>query len=171
MSWKNLLPRSPVKGLRTQEGKATFEWAKDQLTQYRGSQCPECAHRPLKPVNLINKSDGAPKIDYDQVFLQCENCGYSIDVTEDINQAQQYADLHASTETKYLYAALGMFAGTSLLAIFISNITTFLGGLMLSFILLMYSVQASYRHWQIINRRMYEEKPPVRDFFKDYLRK
>ncbi|MCV9909581.1 hypothetical protein OIV19_18430 [Brucella sp. HL-2] len=169
MVWKALLPRSPLRNIRTKEGKATFEWAKNQLKREKVAQCPECGHSPLTPVNLINEEHDQGH--YDQVFLTCETCDYSVDVTDEINNAQQHTASYASVETTYLYTAAAMFFGTGFLAFILSNFVTFIGGALLTLVLIAYSFQASYRHWQIVNRRMFEATPPIKDFLKSYLRK
>lgn len=172
MRWRQVLPTAPWRGVKTQETGQAFKWARSHIVEQRGSVCPDCGQASLHPVQMLEERPGNQASlvvlnTSSQVYLECKDCGYTEDVTALMLEAANKIDAFAKMERNYAYTAIAMFAFSLILALWIGNPYTLIGGSLLALMLVVHAFNASYRRWQIINSRMYEQKAPIGDFLRD----
>lgn len=59
-----------------------------------------------------------------------------------------------------IFGGLGLWTG---------NILTLMGGGVFGFVLTILALFYRYRHWQVVNKRLFETRVPLRDWFRDEL--
>lgn len=162
---KKLTPSTPLKGIRVKEIGLTSIYVKRSLKSNTRHLCPNCGGN-MHPVQQIDPSQN----EVSQVILSCEICPYEEDVTAVIkNAATAYQSL-ASAEKQYALLALAMLIGSSIIAVILGNIFTFVGGCLLTIVLMLYAMLMNYKQWQIRNGRLFETKAPIKDYIRDFIR-
>lgn len=97
--------------------------------------------------------------------LGCD-CGYHLPIEPIIATARD--ELHAirSAERQFIWFGFGLIAVFGGISYLNGSLVTLLGGLILGMALIIRSIFFRYRRWQIENNRLFESRPPIRDWLR-----
>jgi hypothetical protein len=162
--------RSPVRSWQTGmdlPGEAAM--LKRGLKHHR-RECPECGSRvtvgDIIPQDVNGNATGEPY----RAFM-CNACGHHESVAEAIAEAKESVDDLKSSENKLFIAGISVFAIFAAIALFGRSLGPLIGGSAFSFSLISAALLYRYRHWQVIQARLFEEKPAILDWLKDEMAK
>lgn len=160
---KILIPKSPIKGGVLPKDSGSLIKFSFNVIKNSGSHCPNCNHHPLK----ISYNSSQEKV------LICEACSYTEAIPKTINKkAQEKIIKNLYTNEKiYTISSLLIIIFSLVLAFWLKNILTAIGGSITSLIFMCYAISINYRIWQLRNNRLYEPVAPIKDYFKDLLMK
>lgn len=162
---KKLTPSSPLKGVRNKEIGLASGYVRRSIKNNVRHLCPKCDGN-MRPIQQVDQSQR----EISQVILTCEQCEHEEDVTAIIKNAAQSYQALASAEKQYALIALALLIGSTILAIIIGNVFTFLGGCLLTLVLMLYALLMNYKQWQIRNGRLFEAKAPFKDYLREFMR-
>lgn len=97
----------------------------------------------------------------------CPQCEFTVPVTALIADIRQGLDMLKKAERDYFVFAIGMIVVFGVLSLTTGYLMTLIGGLIFALVLLVISMTYRYRHWQAVNMRLFEIRPPVMDWIKD----
>lgn len=102
----------------------------------------------------------------DSAALVCLSCGHT-DILA-LDPATALANAHRLNDhsNHLFYIGLGLAVLASLLAVYNRSLFTFAGGIILGGFLWLQAAGFRYRAWQHENMRLYEKKPPIKDWIK-----
>ena len=116
--------------------------------------------------------DGALRIEEraSERLLVCPKCGTEQVIDELIDAAAEKVDELRRGERQLFFLGISLFVATSLLALINGDPLTFFGGAVFALILIQRAMIFRYRAWQALNRKLFEDRPPVRQWIADEFR-
>lgn len=161
--------RSPI---RTIEGSGVL-FGKNGLLRSGIKQarrtCSRCSSR-MQLETIIPTNDNGVVTGEPQRVLACTNCDNVEDVTEIMDASTKSMPTLKSAETQfYLFGAL-IFGVFGVISFFNGSLFTFLGGAVVAFLLIATALFYRYRYWQAKNGRMFEDRPPIKDWLRDEMK-
>jgi len=155
------MPGNPI-ALRPEVGTST-KWVISAIKRGNKS-CPACGEGKLQIETVIEGPES-------ERILVCDSCEASSPVDDQVQQVVGQINEIREAERKMMIFALIIIVGFGLLAYFNQNLSTFLVALFLGLALMIRSIGYRYRAWQIVNMRLFEERPPVMDWLRDEWKK
>lgn len=101
--------------------------------------------------------------------LVCPSCSFTVPVTALKERLKQEAAPFKRSERMFFLFGVVLFVLLGGISLLNQNIYTMLGGLLFTLMLFMNAGFYRYRYWQIQNLRLFEEKAPVGEFFREEL--
>ena len=128
--------------------------------------CPKCNGTLSVGDVVAQDADGQPQDGSYRAFM-CQGCGWHESVADALAEAKHSLDGFKSAAFQLLIFGIGIFGTFGVISIFNGSIFTFLGGAVIGFSLLCFSLFYRYRHWQVVHERLFESHPPIKDWLKD----
>lgn len=155
-----MLPKMPWQRQYTGIG-SSISLARSALRRSRAS-CPSCDNGFLKVTNAIEYDDDSTTTS----LLVCNACGYTQNITVDLNNvAAKIADLRIG-ERRFLLAALGAFVIGILYLLVAGNLFTLIGATFIAVLFFTNALVFRYRVWQISHRKLFLKKPPFGEWLR-----
>lgn len=161
-----LTPRRPT--LMTDTGLGMREEAALLARSLRetGRPCPNDG-TPMVLENVFEQGpDGELLAEPTRSFI-CPTCEASIPIQDAIADISTQLGAIKRNEVSNQWGGIGIIIVFGILAYLTGNVITLVGGLLFGLTLIALSVFLRYRRWQIVNQRLFESTPPIRDFFAD----
>lgn len=128
--------------------------------------CPECnSHLAVGDV-IEQDADGEP-LDGSYRAFMCQSCGWHQSIDEALQEAKGSLNSFKSSEKQMLFSGLGIFLLFGLISLFNHSLFTVIGGSIIAICLLMFALFYRYRYWQVANERLFEIRPPIKDWLRD----
>jgi len=168
-----LTPTAPWRSpMRTIEGSGVL-FGKNGLLRSGIKQarrtCSQCSS-PMRLETVIPTNDNGVVTGEPQRVLACTKCENVEDVTAIMDASIQSMPALKSAETQfYLFGAI-IFAVFGVISFFNGSLFTFLGGAVVAFLLIATALFYRYRYWQAKNGRMFEDRPPIKDWLREEMK-
>lgn len=120
-----------------------------------GANCPRCTHG-----RLVLEENG------EQRSLTCTQCEFRAGIEAQITRIASNLDVLQRREAKTFNYAIGFFVAIVTISAINHNILTFIGGCILTLVVMMQALAARYRVWQVMNRRLFERRAPFGDWIR-----
>jgi hypothetical protein len=135
-----------------------------------GRSGAECPIEGCKGTLIIDEEhvDGDLEV---KRFLTCPECGTREPIDNLLDVAASKIDHLRSGEKIFFGWGCAVFAVFAIISFFNGDIMTFLGGGVFALILIMRAFAFRYRAWQACNRKLFLDKPPIREWIMDELKK
>lgn len=123
-------------------------------------------------ADYVQTEDGEtlPVALHPQRSLVCPACAYTVSIDKIINEAQSDAAYLKRASDQLAMMAFAVCVGFGALGFLAGNMFTLIGGLLFGTTLFVRALSLRYRHWQAINRRMFETSPPISEWIRSELR-
>lgn len=136
--------------------------------------CPKCGNNSMQiirdkvsilpPKNEKQENTGTTQDRH--ILVQCEQCGYQHAMSDLISNTDTLSISHMlyKNATSLFWTTLILFMAGTLYAVLEHAFLSFIGVIMLSVVSLFKSCCLRYQGWQYAYRRLFEVKPPIRDW-------
>lgn len=155
--FKPRLPR--VSGLGDTTA-SSVRWAKSTFKR-SGAACPSCGGK-LEILDIIEEETQEVTRS-----LVCQECGQHEPIDQLIDQAASQINTLRDGERTFFFSGTAVFTVFAAISFLNSDLTTFLGGAVFSLILMMRGFVFRYRAWQCANKKLYLDRPPIREWLAD----
>ena len=129
------------------------------------NRCPHCnaAMYAIKPLD--SDSDNAFAV------FKCSNCDFEAHIVYDPVELETKSKTSKATAKILNLIAVSIASICAVYAVLTGNKLTLLGGIFIAISFFLQSLLFSYKAWQYQTRRLYERKPPLRDWFLSFFKK
>jgi hypothetical protein len=123
-------------------------------------------------ADYVQTEDGrtVPSALHPQRSLVCPSCGYTISIDKIIQDAQADAAHLKRASDQLTVMAFAICIGFGTLGFLTSNVFSIIGGLLFGTTLFVRALALRYRHWQAINRRVFEARAPIFEWIRSEFR-
>ncbi len=99
--------------------------------------------------------------------LVCPECGYTVRISDMIDQLRADAQPLKRAENTHLMFGLAIIVLFGLIFALNGSILTIIGALIFSVMLFLKALFYRYRHWQLSTGRLFEDNAPVRSWLRE----
>lgn len=141
---------------------SSFSFALSALKKRPSSVCPSC-HAPssVKLIEAITNDSGDTTY-----ILGCDHCDYIENLEMKIEAVTKTIDDLRTGERRFLIAAVCAVGFGFAYYFFTGYILTLVGSVFIAAILLINAMTFRYRVWQLVHKRLYQNKAPMREWLK-----
>lgn len=130
--------------------------------------CPKCSHHSMQiirdRVSILPPQQDCTTDKH--ILLRCEQCGYQHAMSDLISNTDTLSishDLYRNA-TSLFWTTLILFVAGTFYAVLEHAFSSFIGVVLLSMVFLFKSCCLRYQGWQYAYRRLFEVRPPIRDW-------
>lgn len=160
-------PRLPsFKGVSMSTTRSSLGWTKAAFSR-AGATCPVDGCDGILEIEDRSGDKGDAE---GARFLVCPKCGTEQAIDDLLDAAASKVDSLRKGERQLFLGGAALFVATTILAVVNGDPLTFFGGAVFALILIQRAMIFRYKAWQATNRRLFQDRPPVREWLADEFR-